>query len=181
MSSAPAPDQFRQFVHAARWRRLVAFLIDAALLTGVTVGVDMALILLLESALTHADLMLVVQVMPLVLAWLYFAGMEASPTQGTVGKMALALKVTDITGKPASFLRTSVRLFTRLFSCCCVLGGSPILFAYFITRYEEGRQVFHDALAGTLVLDGRAAAVPLPDAAGQRPAAGPAEGIRPPR
>jgi uncharacterized RDD family membrane protein YckC len=50
----------------------------------------------------------------LVLSWPYFALMEASKFQGTPGKLALRLNVTDLGGRRADFGRTTWRHLARL-------------------------------------------------------------------
>ena len=52
----------------------------------------------------------------LVIGWLYFSLMESSTTQGTLGKMALGLKVTDLTGHRLSFGRATGRYFGKFIS-----------------------------------------------------------------
>lgn len=43
--------------------------------------------------------------------WLYYALMECSPAQATIGKWLLGLKVTDIDGRRIGFVRASFRFF----------------------------------------------------------------------
>ena len=44
-----------------------------------------------------------------IMGWLYFALMESSKNQATLGKMALGLKVTDLEGNPINFGRATGR------------------------------------------------------------------------
>ena len=65
--------------------------------------------------------------------WLYFAGMESSSKQATLGKMALGIKVTDLQGNRISFWRATGRNFGKLVS---VLGlGIGLLMVGFTTRW----------------------------------------------
>jgi uncharacterized RDD family membrane protein YckC len=41
--------------------------------------------------------------------WLYFAGMESSPLEATIGKTFLRLRVTDLAGHRISFARETLR------------------------------------------------------------------------
>ena len=61
----------------------------------------------------------------MVLSWLYFALMESSKFQGTIGKLALGIIVTDM--------------------------GIIILIGYIMAGFTEKKQALHDILAGTLV------------------------------
>jgi hypothetical protein len=46
-----------------------------------------------------------------IISWLYYAFMESSSAQGTVGKMAVSIKVTDMEGNRFSLARATGRLF----------------------------------------------------------------------
>jgi len=90
-------------------------------------------------------------VMGLILAsiavgWLYFALMESSKNQGTLGKMALSIKVTDMDGNPISFARASGRYFGKIISSMIMMIG------YILAGLTEKKQALHDILAGCLVI-----------------------------
>lgn len=78
--------------------------------------------------------------------WLYFAAMESSPLEATVGKITLRLRVTDLNGGRISFGRASARHFSKIVSLGTLLG---FLAAIFTKR----RQALHDVLAKTVVVD----------------------------
>ncbi|MBO6782259.1 MAG: RDD family protein [Alphaproteobacteria bacterium] len=78
----------------------------------------------------------------LFFAWLYFAGMEASGLQSTVGMAIMGIYTADIAGDRAGFFRTSARYWARFISLAILfLGFLPILFS-------PRRQALHDMLAG---------------------------------
>ena len=52
----------------------------------------------------------------LIIVWLYFALMDSSKTQGTIGKMALGLKVTDMKYKKVTFKTATKRFFFKAIS-----------------------------------------------------------------
>jgi len=83
----------------------------------------------------------------LVVSWLYFAGMESSEHQGTLGKMALGLVVTDMTGQRISFARASGRYFSKL-----ITGLVPLCIGYIMAGFTEKKQALHDMIASCLVL-----------------------------
>lgn len=80
------------------------------------------------------------------IAWLYFALLESSKYQATIGKMALGLIVTDLSGNPISFGRASGRFFGKLLSS--IIFG----FGYIMAGFTSHRQALHDILAKCLVL-----------------------------
>ncbi len=78
--------------------------------------------------------------------WLYFALMECSSRQATLGKMILNLRVTDMNGNRISFARASGRYFGKFIS------GMTILIGYIIAGFTEKKQALHDFIAATLVV-----------------------------
>jgi uncharacterized RDD family membrane protein YckC len=83
----------------------------------------------------------------LVVSWLYFAGMESSDHQGTLGKMALGLVVTDINGQRISFARASGRFFSKI-----ITNLVPLYIGYIMAGFTEKKQALHDMIASCLVL-----------------------------
>ena len=82
----------------------------------------------------------------IAVGWLYFALMESSKNQGTLGKMALSLKVTDLEGNPISFARATGRYFGKILSSMVMMIG------YILAGLTEKKQALHDILAGCLVI-----------------------------
>ncbi|MGD6818769.1 RDD family protein [Metabacillus sp. 113a] len=78
--------------------------------------------------------------------WLYYAVMESSGTQATLGKMAVGIVVTDQEYKRISFGRATVRYFASLLSILIFFIG------FIIAGFTEKKQALHDFLAGTYVL-----------------------------
>ena len=81
-----------------------------------------------------------------VLAWLYFALMESSKNQATLGKMALGLKVTDLEGNRISFGRATGRFFGK------IISGMILYIGYILAGLTEKKQALHDMMAGCLVI-----------------------------
>jgi len=79
--------------------------------------------------------------------WLYFAGMESSVHQGTLGKMALGLVVTDMNGRPVSFGRASGRFFAKI-----ITSLVPLYIGFIMAGFTEKKQALHDMIASCLVL-----------------------------
>ena len=81
------------------------------------------------------------------ITWLYHAAMESSAWQGTLGKRALGIIVTDMSGRKIDFWRATGRFFSRL-----VTDMIPLGIGYFLAGFTERKQALHDLLASTLVL-----------------------------
>jgi uncharacterized RDD family membrane protein YckC len=98
------------------------------------------------SAPARDDQQQMVNMFNLIAGWLYMSLMESSVHQGSLGKMAVGIKVTDLNGNRISFGRASGRYFGKILSylICCVGFLMPLW-----TRQEQG---LHDMMAGTLVL-----------------------------
>jgi uncharacterized RDD family membrane protein YckC len=83
----------------------------------------------------------------IVLEWLYYALMETSKFQGTLGKMALGLIVTDLNGQPINFGRATGRNFGNLISRYFTL-----YIGFMMAGWTQQKQALHDMMAGCLVL-----------------------------
>jgi uncharacterized RDD family membrane protein YckC len=82
----------------------------------------------------------------IIAQWLYYAVMESSKHQGTVGKLLLKIKVTDISGERVSFARATGRYFGK------ILSGMILLIGYIMAGFTERKQALHDILAGCYVI-----------------------------
>lgn len=77
---------------------------------------------------------------------LYFAIMESSKTQASVGKMALGIKVTDMEGNRITFGKSLLRAIGRLISSAIMYIG------YIMAAFTDKKQALHDIIANTLVV-----------------------------
>ena len=80
-----------------------------------------------------------------IMRWLYFAIMESSSKQATLGKMSLRLQVTDMDGNRITFLRATGRHFGKIISALIFLVG------FIMAGFTEKKQALHDMMAGCLV------------------------------
>jgi uncharacterized RDD family membrane protein YckC len=83
--------------------------------------------------------------MSLAIGIAYFAGLESSAWQATIGKKALNMVVTDVNGRRISFLRAVGRYFAKILSAVILMIG------YIMVAFTKRKQGLHDMLAGTLV------------------------------
>ncbi|PJJ95758.1 hypothetical protein CO615_03400 [Lysobacteraceae bacterium NML75-0749] len=134
--------------YADFWKRVVALLIDTVLLgiVGFVIGLILGLFLALLGA-SEVVAGLLGNVLGLIVGWLYFALMESSPYQGTVGKIALGIKVTDLDGNRIGFGRATGRHFSK------ILSGLILCVGYIMAAFTDKKQGLHDMLANTLVVD----------------------------
>ncbi|MDE5074204.1 MAG: RDD family protein [Trichodesmium sp. St16_bin4-tuft] len=83
-----------------------------------------------------------------MLSWLYHAIMESSGKQGTLGKIAVRLVVTDKRGKRLTFCRSAYRHFAKSLFATMMIGC-------IIAEFTKKKQALHDMIAGTIVYQRR--------------------------
>lgn len=153
-----------QNVYASFWRRLVAFIIDnivisfpTMLLSGVVAALFMPQLLSSMEAepspesiyalfSTYGFVMLLNLVSALFF-WLYYAFMESSAKQATLGKMAMGIKVVDENGQRISFARATGRTFAK------IISYTILYFGFFMAAFTKKRQALHDLIATTYVVN----------------------------
>ncbi len=135
-----------QLTYANFWIRFVALLIDS-LLTSVLAALALLVLgLPLVPAISDLESRLKMNMIGVVVGWLYYAGFESSAYQATPGKQAMGIFVTDTEGYPVTFSRAAGRFFGKL------LSGLFLLLGYIMAAFTPRRQALHDLMAGTLVL-----------------------------
>jgi len=82
----------------------------------------------------------------IVVPWAYWAAMESSSNQATLGEMALGIIVTDHNGGRISFWRATGRHFARIISAIILLVGCIMI------AFTERKQGLHDIMTSCLVL-----------------------------
>ena len=85
-------------------------------------------------------------VVTLALFWGYFVGFEVSKYEATPGKIAMALRVTDMEGRRVGVIRSTVRHFAK------VLTIATLSIGFFIAIFTRKRQTLHDLIAGCVVI-----------------------------
>jgi uncharacterized RDD family membrane protein YckC len=122
--------------YAGFWVRTVAFIIDSVVvyvaqtLLQVALGLqnptnfeEMRQFSSLDSQVVTGWVLFTV--LAILWQWLYYAFMEASSRQGTLGKMAMGLAVTDLEGRRLTFARASGRFLGK--GMANVLAGVVLL------------------------------------------------------
>ena len=180
---APIPPLAPKHVYAGVWRRVAASLIDTLLL-----GLGLVVLALVVSFFVLVGLIssgqqptdenlsavsLALYAIAFVLMWLYFAGLESSPWQGTIGKRMTGILVTDTHGNRISFGRATGRFFVKVtpvfvIVLAVVLAAATELVALLIAvvvvlliallllglvvTLTQRRQGMHDLMARTIVV-----------------------------
>jgi uncharacterized RDD family membrane protein YckC len=150
--------------YAGFWLRFLAYIIDnivlgvifgvVALLAIAAIGVDYfrAMVQGLQDGngefpVAFVSAILIAVLLTAVVSWIYHAWMESSQYQGTLGKMALGLIVTDLNDQPVTFGRASGRFFAKI-----ITGLIPLGIGYIMAGFTEKKQALHDMIASCLVL-----------------------------
>ncbi len=144
-----------QVQYAGFWLRFAAYIIDSIILNtaifvlAFIVGIASVIFEGVAGAASGIVGVLgtsLIYILSFVGAWLYFAMMESSSKQGTLGKMALGMKVTDAQGRRISFGRATGRFFAKVLSALTLLVG------YVMIGFTEKKQGLHDKIAETYVV-----------------------------
>ena len=150
--------------YAGFWLRFLAYVIDnivlgvifgvVALLAIAAIGVDYfrAMVQGLQDGngefpVAFVSAIFIAVLLTAVVSWIYHAWMESSQYQGTLGKMALGLIVTDLNDQPVTFGRASGRFFAKI-----ITGLIPLGIGYIMAGFTEKKQALHDMIASCLVL-----------------------------
>ena len=135
--------------YAGFWKRLIAAIIDGVILTIIAqIVFTVVFNVNIESLETDNPALLgKINIMSIIFGWLYFALMESSPKQGTLGKMALGIKVTDLNGNKIDFGRATGRHFSKFISAIILFIG------FLMIAFTSRKQGLHDMIAGCLVIN----------------------------
>lgn len=147
-------------VYAGFWLRFVALIIDFILI-GIVLGIPAGILfgalgLGMSAGMAGRNpgvmigpalgMIFMFEGIAILAQWIYFAMMESSSWQGTVGKKALGLLVTDMDGRRISFGRATGRYFGK------IISGMILGIGYIMAGFTEKKQALHDMLAGCLVI-----------------------------
>lgn len=128
----PLPLPAGEAIHAGFWRRCAAYMIDYLILLIPTVILGLIPIL--------GFLILIGG------RWAYFALMESSPSQATLGKRAMGIIATDGKGQRLNLGQASGRYFAGAISYITLFVG------YALAGWTTRKQALHDLIADTCVV-----------------------------
>lgn len=126
--------RFFQFKQADFALRMTAMMIDL-------------IILLIPSIILIVFTKVIGVILCIILGWAYYALLESSSLQGTIGKFALKLEVTDLEGQPLNLLQATKRYFAHYLSILTLGAG------FIILAFNDKKQAIHDLLTDCMVLD----------------------------
>ena len=157
-----------QVKYAGFWLRFAAYIIDRfvigiagfilfvpIILGIIAFGVNLDGINNVKDLFTHDGLLMIGGIIgmvmlailfSIVMKWLYYALMESSKFGGTLGKMAVNIKVVDMEGNRITFGRATGRYFSR------IITNMTLLIGYIIAGFTEKKQALHDLIASCLVV-----------------------------
>lgn len=138
------------------WKRVMAYIVDIIVISipvtllfgsGMSLGVDEQTPGTYD---VHLNLdMTLPEFIILLISWVYFAGLESSEWQGTIGKRLLGMRVTDTEGGRITFFRATGRYLSKFLSSALLMIG------FIMVAFTAKKQGLHDMIAGTLVVNRR--------------------------
>ncbi len=142
---------FRDAEYAGFWVRAIATVIDIGLIWVLEVGTVFALwetglLPITEKELGEGLGLLLALGFWIFPAWPYFALLERSKWQGTLGKRIFGLRVVDLNAQRIGFLRATGRHAAK--GICWLMYG----LGFVLAAFTERKRGVHDFLAGTLVV-----------------------------
>ena len=132
--------------------RYLAYLVDYLIIGLMTGFVSIVLyglgLMFLSFGVTWTALLLfwAAPIVSLAITILYYVKWEAGIAQGTLGKRALGIIVTDMTGNQISKGTALARFFGR------IVSGAPMGIGFLLCAFTEKKQTLHDMMSKTLVV-----------------------------
>jgi uncharacterized RDD family membrane protein YckC len=162
--------------HAGFWKRVLASLIDFALIAtvGFLLGLAFGYNPITEFQETFRKAMensggpppqpagppAILSFISIVGNWLYKAVLEASRMQGTLGKLAVGIRVTDLEGKRIDFGRATLRYalvwvgnLIALVPALALPSSLLLIADSLVVAFTPKKQALHDMISGCLVVN----------------------------
>ncbi len=124
-------------IYAGFFRRLMASIIDIYIII---------LLLTFIQFISGTKNGAFIYILLILFSWNYFAYQESSASQGTVGKQAMNIVVTDLNGNRISFKHATKRFVGK------ILASLPFFAGFLPILFNKRRQGFHDKITETLVI-----------------------------
>ena len=137
------------FRYAGFWLRLVAVIVDGGILLivmwvlGLVFGINVASLDPTKAELNNFPRL---EFASIFVAWIYYAVMESTAPQATVGKLFMGIYVTDRDGNRVTFRSASVRYWVKYLSTLILFIG------YLMAAFTRHKQALHDIVASCVVL-----------------------------
>jgi uncharacterized RDD family membrane protein YckC len=137
------PVESSAVLYAGFWKRAAAALIDSFLLF--LFGTVLGFIFIIATG-SDQGFEIVSNILGILFGWFYFALMESSERQATIGKYMLGIMVTDTHGRRISFYRASGRHFGKIVSSITLGIG------FIMAGFTKKKQTLHDIMFDCLVV-----------------------------
>lgn len=134
---------FSQVEYAGFWIRFGAYFIDGIILYIVQLILGFTIGMLMEDVISG---MYIVNAVSFAVGWIYFAALESSENQGTIGKQAVGIKVVNEEGERISFVMATGRYFGKLLSILILFIG------FIMAAFDSKKQALHDKIVSTYVI-----------------------------
>jgi len=148
--SAQIPGAVTLPEYAGFWRRFAGVIIDGVVFTvgggAVVFGVGIVYIAAKGTPEGIEKIEPLFAFILYLIGWLYYASMESSSIQATLGKIAVGIIVTDLRGGRVSFARATGRHFAKFVSCLTLYIG------FIMAGFTGEKQALHDMIAKCLVV-----------------------------
>jgi uncharacterized RDD family membrane protein YckC len=148
----PVPTNYGRANYASFFQRLAAYLLDWIMIVvavfAIAIAVGVVLLVVLRGGDPKAAERvgfytgLLANVAIVFVGWIYFAMLESSAKQATLGKRLLGIVVTDEHGQRISFVRATGRYFAKVLSSFMFVG-------FIMAAFMPKKQALHDLIAGT--------------------------------
>jgi len=139
----PQTREYQRMPYAGFWIRVGAALIDSIIVGVVNFAIAKAFI----PGYAFMETNWPATAVSLITGIAYYVVMESSEKQGTLGKMALNLKVGKANGERISFANALGRYFAKYISAMILFIG------YMMVGWDDKKQGLHDKIANTYVFE----------------------------
>ncbi|MCC5073796.1 RDD family protein [Xanthomonas campestris] len=160
-----APVADAPIVYAGLWRRVAASVLDSFITTFAVYLIVIPVVLVLsiglgasssasslEGASGTVAIMILAYGIGLLIPTIYFAWMQSSRHQASLGKLACGIKLVNGNGGRVSFWRNMLRYLAYMLITVLTLGIGAIVSA-FMAGMSARKQAIHDKVCDTLVVD----------------------------
>jgi uncharacterized RDD family membrane protein YckC len=122
------------------WIRFLAYIVDSLLIIVACAAIS-------AGAAFAGDIGALVSLLVFLAGpFVYFAALQSSPRQASLGKALVGLKVTGVDGGRIGFLRALGREAAKLISAFALMIG------FLLAAFTQRKQALHDMVASTLVV-----------------------------
>lgn len=129
--------------YAGFWKRFIALIVDVIIIVIPSAFISVPFM----SGAPQGDPGAYANLIAFMVGWIYYASMESSKKQATLGKMLLGIKVTGMDGERIGFGKATGRHFGK------IISGAILWIGYIMAAFTEKKQALHDKMAGCLVIN----------------------------